>query len=399
VRLVGLSVRGSSRFGVHGVGADHIALQDCEVAGSQDGGAVFIQSSNILVERCEVHGNNARGTSAAMEAISFDHVDGFEVTGSTVRDNGEEGIDAKYESNNGKIHGNIVRGNRGPNIYVDSAHQVEVYDNVVSGTTEGSKAGIALAVENYSETRRAYEVKIYNNVVTGNAGGGIGFWVESSGSFSDIQIVNNTVVGNHKGGLNIAAGQFKGTNILRNNIFSDNAADVSGDASAFTADHNLFSTGGIGANLVRGVVQFVDAAAQDLRLTESSPAIDAGSPDAAPALDITGAARPSGRGYDLGAYEFGARPPATVPTTVPPSGNPPTSTPPSGTVPPSTLPPSTRPAPPTVTAPTAGPAAAAPPPAALPTPSARPPAPPAPATPSPGVDSSNRPPSGGSAPR
>ncbi|MFC7659415.1 right-handed parallel beta-helix repeat-containing protein [Pseudonocardia benzenivorans] len=294
VHVVGIGVSRSSRFGVYATNATGIVLQDCEVADSQDGGAVFIDSADIRILGCDVHGNNAKGTSADMEGVSLENVDGFEIAGNHVHDNGEEGIDTKYETRNGTVHGNRVENNRGPNIYVDSAHAIQVFDNVSSGAKESSKAGIALAVENYSKTRKTYDVQIYNNVLTGNAGGGISFWTESSGTFSDISIVNNTIVDNKKAGITISAGQFQGTNVLRNNIFSGNPQDVGGSAAAFTADHNLFSGTSLGANVVTGVLRFVNAAAGDLRLAPGSAGVDAGSAQGAPATDITGAPRPSG---------------------------------------------------------------------------------------------------------
>jgi hypothetical protein len=42
----------------------------------------------------------------------------------------------------------------------------------------------------------------------------------------------------------------------------------------------------------------------DLRLMANSPAIDAGTSSGAPATDLDGRCRPSGAGYDMGAFEF-----------------------------------------------------------------------------------------------
>lgn len=294
ITMIGISVTGSDRHGIFAQGAKNIVLRDCEVADSQDGGIVFLESTNVTVQRCDIHGNNARGTSASNEAMSFDHTDGFEISFSTVHNNGEEGIDAKYESSGGKIFANTVDGNRGPNIYIDSADGVEVFNNTVSGTTQESKAGISIAVEDLSDTRRAKDVKVYNNVVRGNAGGGIGFWTESGGSFSGIQILNNTVVGNDKAGLKIDGGNFTGTNILRNNIFSSNGSDSAGSADGFVADHNLFGKSGL----------HLDGA---LRPLAGSAGIGAGSPDGAPEFDIAGVRRPAD-GIDIGAFQLVASP-------------------------------------------------------------------------------------------
>jgi parallel beta-helix repeat protein len=292
ITMIGISVKGSGSHGIFAQGAKNIVLRDCEVADSQDGGIVFLESSNIKVQRCDIHGNNARGTSASNEAMSFDHTDGFEISFSKVHGNGEEGIDAKYESNAGKIFSNTVDGNRGPNIYIDSAENVEVFNNTVTGTTEDSKAGISIAVENLSDTKRAANIKVYNNVVRGNAGGGIGFWTESSGTFSGIQILNNTVVNNSGSDLKIDGGNFSGLNILRNNILGN-----AGGTGSFKSD----------SNIIGGIAGLLD---NTLKVVAGSKAIGAGNPDGAPIFDITGAKRTGG--IDIGAFEHATDNPAAA---------------------------------------------------------------------------------------
>ena len=47
---------------------------------------------------------------------------------------------------------------------------------------------------------------------------------------------------------------------------------------------------------------------ENLRLLEDSPAVDSGTALAEVTDDFSGGARPSGSGYDLGAFEFGAEP-------------------------------------------------------------------------------------------
>jgi hypothetical protein len=63
-----------------------------------------------------------------------------------------------------------------------------------------------------------------------------------------------------------------------------------------TADHNL---------IVDDLKSFfADATGRDLRLRHGSPAIDTGSQDLAPAIDIVGTSRPQGDAVDPGAYEY-----------------------------------------------------------------------------------------------
>jgi hypothetical protein len=304
IKFIGLKIRNSSEHGLYGSASNHILVQDTEVADSQDGGIVFIDGSDIQVLHSEVNHSNAQGSDAKNEAISMVGVNGFEVAWSVVENCGEEGIDAKYEARNGKIHDNTTRGNRGPNIYVDAANTIEIYNNTVLGATGEGKAGIFLGVEDVSDTRRTYNVKIYNNVITGNSGGGINFFVESEGTFSDLSIVNNTIANNAGDGINARNYAFGGTNVLRNNIVTGNVRDSAGNIGVFAADHNLFGSGPVGTNPVEGTVAFVDPESGDLRLAAGSAGIGAGVADGAPQSDALGVARTAGK-IDLGAFQAG----------------------------------------------------------------------------------------------
>jgi hypothetical protein len=290
-RFVNITSSGSSGFGAYASGAHGLVFQNFGVDGSQDGGLVLLSTSNILVDGCDIHGTNAKGTSADHEALSLGSgSSGIEVEHCDVHDNGEEGIDVKYDDNaQAKIHDNVSAGNRGPNIYVDSSSSVEVYDNITSGTKNNTKAGIGLAIEDYSSSRKMNQVKVYNNVSYGNAQAGLSFWVESSGTMSNIQIVNNTFAGNARGAITFDADKFSGTNLLRNNIYAEGSVSN----SHFTSDHN-----------VTGDPGFVNPGVGDFHVRpESTTVIDQGSASSAPAFDLDGNPRPAGAGYDIGAYE------------------------------------------------------------------------------------------------
>ena len=51
---------------------------------------------------------------------------------------------------------------------------------------------------------------------------------------------------------------------------------------------------------------FVNPSGYDYHLLSTSPAIDAGTSTDAPSTDLGGNPRPSGKGYDIGAYEYQA---------------------------------------------------------------------------------------------
>jgi parallel beta helix pectate lyase-like protein len=285
-----LTVSGSTGFGGYADGAHDLVFDRFGVDGSRDGGLVLVGTRRVRVANCDIRGTNSRGTSADHEALSIaSGSSDVEVSGCRVHDNGEEGINVKYDdAARVKIHHNVVTGNRGPNIYVDSSSTVDVYANVVGGTREATKAGIGLAVEDYSETRLLSKVRVFDNLSTGNAQAGLSLWVESTGTMRDLTIVNNTFAGNARGSLLIDADRFTGTNTLRNNVFGDGPVDP----GPFAADHNFAGNPG-----------FADPARGDHHLAAGSAAVDAGSPECAPGFDLDGVARPAGAGFDIGAYE------------------------------------------------------------------------------------------------
>jgi len=303
IQLIGLQVANSKNFGIYGTGVKNVTIRGGAVGYSQDGSIVLSDGSNVVVDGVDVHHSNDQGLSADHESISIINVDGFEVKNCHVHDGKEEGIDAKYEARNGKIHGNHVDANNGPNIYVDSAHDIEIFDNLVHGAKDESKSGIALAVENYSETKKCYGVKVYNNVVFDNPAA-MTLWRESSGSFKDIVIANNTFYSNDASGgggiinVGVPASAFSGTNAIRNNIFWKNSGrkeidDGDGAMSKFSVDHNLFKTGTAGSVAGSDAVLtadpgFVDLSAGNVKLAAGSPAIDVGVGDLAPAKDYDG---------------------------------------------------------------------------------------------------------------
>ncbi len=291
LRFIDMTFTGSRGFGAYADGAHDLVFRNFGINGSQDGGLVLLNTADVVVDGCEIQRTNARGTSADHEGLTLGHGSrDIEVERCRVHDNGEEGIDVKYSDNARiSIHDNVASNNRGPNIYVDSASDVEIYNNVATGTKNDTKSGIALAVENYSESRKLHNVKVYNNISSGNAQAGLSFWVQSSGTMSDVQIVNNTFHGNAEGAIAFYGGHFEGTNLLRNNIFSEGPISH----EAFVEDHNISGDPG-----------FVDPDADDFHLKPgSAAAIDQGSADSAPAFDIDNAHRPIGGSHDIGAYE------------------------------------------------------------------------------------------------
>ncbi|GAA3398360.1 right-handed parallel beta-helix repeat-containing protein [Cryptosporangium minutisporangium] len=298
VRISGLTVTRSARHGIYAGHASHVVVEGSEVSHSQDGGILIGDGADLTLTGNRVHHNNAAAEDgdierAANEGITLYQATNFRIQGNVVHENYEEGIDVKNDTTNGTIQGNRVYANNGPNIYVDGASDVQVFNNDVYDAKGPTKSGIGLAVESGGSARN---VRIFNNLLHGNPGGGIDFWV---GTYSDVAIYNNTIYRNGRAAIRLNTGSVTKSVATNNIIYGNPLYDVPG----ITMSNNLTSD-----------PEFVDLAAGDVRLKESSPAIDAATPGRAPAFDLTGAARPVGAGPDLGAYEFGAVRPSASPT-------------------------------------------------------------------------------------
>jgi parallel beta-helix repeat protein len=334
VTLAGLNINHSQSFGIMSRGTHHVRIENCEVSYSNDGGIVFVDASDINVTGCSVHHNNYRGLEAAHEGISMHNVHGFEVAHCEVYDNKEEGIDGKYGSKDGRIHHNRVYRNNGPNIYIDKANDIDVYNNEIHDAV--SKAGISLNIESSWHVEglawTLQHVHVFNNLIYNNPGG-IGFWLEDSGGperqskWDDIHIYNNTIVNNARKGddrgggiyiINLNPWNFGNNITIRNNIFSGNINELSKtlwnrlDNGLFEKtyiENNLFITGEVSDifgedPLMVDEAGFRDLGHFDFRLSSDSKAIDAGTLIEYPHFDFKDHPRPVGKGPDIGAYEF-----------------------------------------------------------------------------------------------
>jgi Right handed beta helix region len=190
-------------------------------------------------------------------------------------------------------------------------------------------------IDDYSYQGVSYTgMTITNNLIVTTSCAGILF-----GSISNSVIANNTVVGDGLGaggcspGVNIGNKTGDGPSSRDTRVFNNIASELGAYtlAPGVTADHNVLlykSRGAIASWYVNGAAvymakpgvygdhniivgrgaegEFVNfdpaKAVFDMRLKAGARAIGAGSPDGAPPVDITGAAR--GKPVDAGAYRY-----------------------------------------------------------------------------------------------
>jgi len=281
----GISVDGRSGTRFH-----HFKVKNCTVYDCGGAGITFIQADYITIENNIIY-NCSWYTLWSSSGISL---------WQNWNSDNETGV-------KNIIRNNICYGNRqyvpaiafnceftdGNGIIIDDS------ENTQNGSTLGSYKGRTLIENNIVyknggsgiHTYKSKHVDIINNTAYLNSqspelNGGEIF----PNASDDIRIFNNILVTPSNKRINSNYNNGK-TIVYSNNLhFGGNATSISG------------------INLVKGDPLFADAANNDFRLQQGSPAIDKGINSitgvAAPVIDFSGKNRPVGVGFDIGAFEF-----------------------------------------------------------------------------------------------
>ncbi|MBL7152388.1 MAG: hypothetical protein ISS79_01630 [Phycisphaerae bacterium] len=256
----------------------------------------------VIGERVKIRNNTLRyvdhgilivGDKITVERNSIEHIAGDGIVCSAnnasllynkikyfyrVNDNHDDGIQFhRGRDKTTPIVNAVVRGN-----------WVIGRDNAVSNPLIGSPQGIC----NFDIP--AINWRIENNVVLVQHHHGI-----TIGGCQNGVIVNNLAYNPYGGNFfaGIMLGTTHGKTTSKNTVIRNNLVDskISAPGVANTIDHNIIVS--------HPVRYFRDPDNYDMRLKEGSPAIDAGSKEMAPKIDIDGIKRPQGAGIDVGPYE------------------------------------------------------------------------------------------------
>ena len=299
---------GKWNMGISVQKADHIIIDNNYVDHIYSEGIdIGLACSFIVVDNNELTDTNFGGLDDEVSLGVFWFSHDLEIKNNLVHHTKNEGIGAAAGPHNIAIHHNIVhnvgQGSPRIGIYIDAwtedQYSIDVYNNLVY---DNGGQGIIVASEGGGLSE---DVNVFNNVVynSGYDWGGIGVapWSTTTSPHHPVQninFVNNTVYNCMGGGIVINNPEVKNI-LIRNNIFYQSGPglriDASVPSSQLTIDHNLIDD-----------PQFVNVITSNFRLRATSPAIDAGLPDEAPGFDFDDKLRPSGDGYDIGAFEYGA---------------------------------------------------------------------------------------------
>lgn len=294
--------------------ADFENVQFIKNKASGSGGALYVSAVQAQFHDIQFIENEAIGSAGAMY-VSGGTAAGFK----DLILNG-----AVFSSNTATGAGGAVYVSSYTNYHVNNA----LFSDNVSGSAGGgmflfSGGGTAAPNDNAVISNSIF----YNNVSNGETLGGGGIFVSNG---TQPTIVNNTFYGNHARYGGGAMGIFSNASVkaeIVNNIFYTNSTDGTDQdfyvGALATADLANSITQGQGTNGVNGVKVDVDPlfASVDpvsslfLRLSEASPAVDAGDNDKIPAgvtTDLGGHARIVNGTVDMGAYEYFSPSPVTL---------------------------------------------------------------------------------------
>ena len=287
VHIEGLWLDGASNQGLYVNASDHVIArfnrvtnvgQECMRFKYADFGAFAYNE----IETCGTAGPNGEGIYVGSGEEEGDDSHGVSIVGNDISDTEDEGIELKGSTYDCLVEGNrvhdltcrdgggivVTSSDFGANGTWDTGHVVRgnLVWNVTTSTSFRDGNGINI--------RRG--ARVYNNVTYGNQHYGIRV-DDKWGQAGTVEVFHNTACDNADGGIAV----FNDTPVVQaNNLDRDEAG-----------------------NLACASTLFVDAPGGNYRLNPGTPAVD-GAVDAGISVDLDGAARPAGAGFDFGAFEY-----------------------------------------------------------------------------------------------
>lgn len=305
-------------------------IRNCVLTGNQAvaGGAFYANQGSPKVIDCQFIANdavtaNGDGGAAYLNSTSVDFTDCLFLDNAAVRLAGAiRQVATSGTSTRCQFIQNTSGSNGGAMDMASTPSALTFRDCLYSGNTAGGVGGAVMQATATSTQPSWINCVFESNAASGNGGA---FYVNTG---CKAELVNCTIAGNEAGGS--GGGIFvlgSGPATVRNGIVWDNVPTgiVGANATSYTCHQGAIAGAG---NIVLDPA-FVDAADGDLRLSASSPCIDAGNTTllaSSVATDFDGLPRavnvdesPAGAaafGYfiDMGAFEFPASaPPSSCP--------------------------------------------------------------------------------------
>lgn len=278
--------------------ADYVIVDGFNIYNQTRHGVYVATSTDVIVRNCTIHNNAANGMLTG-------NAPNFSAINNTIYSNGTTSLQHNLYISNAESDNPVVMGNRiysanfgnglqlngdwelGGDGYIDNAI---IENNLIYSNAQ---KGMSLISVRYGTIR--------NNITysNGTSAGGIHLVDQLGSHFS----VGNTVVNNTLDEPNIACVRVNSgstDNVIFNNICIGATGIVFEGTGNYQGNNYSASSGGSSI--------FTGYASHNYTLLATSPAVGYGTASyqsrSAPTIDYLGNARPSGSGYDVGAYEY-----------------------------------------------------------------------------------------------
>ncbi|MCB0661768.1 MAG: right-handed parallel beta-helix repeat-containing protein [Saprospiraceae bacterium] len=289
--------------GIRVVISDHCVVRNCVCDNNAERGIFTGFTDDILIEynictnSIDEHGIYV-SNSSDRPIIRFNECYGNNAIG--IHLNADASLGGDGIISDAQIYGNIIHdNNRAAGINMDGLENPVVYNNLIYNNHFAQ--GIALFQQDGAIVTNG--AKIYNNTIIVPSDGRWGIHL-TDGANVKTEIYNNIIINQHawRGCITVEAiAQMKSDY----NILNDKMSDMGdGGTIAFSEWQTLgFDTHSQIADPLPSI--FMDPAANDYQLADESQAIDAGTNlvSTIVMVDLDGVTRPSGMGYDIGAFE------------------------------------------------------------------------------------------------
>jgi parallel beta-helix repeat protein len=317
ITIDGFSVAGIGRAGVRSVGfeddfAEHVTIRNVTASNNGVWGIFTGHVDDLLIENNRTSGSiDEHGiyVSNSGDRPIIRNNESWNNTRAGIHMNGDASL-----GGDGIISNAVVSGNK-------------IYNN-------GTGGGSGINMDGVQNSR------IENNLLYDNHASGISLYqIDGGGGASGNVVINNTVhqASNGRWALNIQDDSPNNT-VLNNILISDHsfrgAIDISDEALVgLTSDYNLViprfnvtfdqdagieedytfaewkstynqDVHSISVNPAQYATLFANLASRNYQLSPTSLAKNAGTSNLAPLIDFLGTTRPSGAGFDIGAYEL-----------------------------------------------------------------------------------------------
>lgn len=319
----------AGKDGINVEGADYVTIEGFNISGMSRAGIRVVTNTDAVVRNntCDSNGTWGILTGFAQNVVIENNV--------TSRSGTQHGIYVSNSADNPVVRGNVVFGNYGCGIHMNSDAS-QGGDGVITGALiegntiydNGRGGGSAINMDGVSGS------VVRNNLIYGNHSTGIALYqIDGTHGARDNVIVNNTVRVASDGRwalliANASTGNRVFNNILLNDGSYRGSMSVSPDSqSGLVSDYNVvmdrftLDDGTTRLTLAQWRAQTGDDAhsvvasagalfvgGTDYHLVAGSPAVDVGvgtlGGASAPTADLGGAARPSGAGFDAGSFEL-----------------------------------------------------------------------------------------------